>query len=73
MGYTQYLDLARENRSLVLIVLSSGVIYRPFIFSLSLDSSSLLSLSSLYIYGIAVYSIVWPFYDNNIIFNFYFN
>ena len=31
-----------------------------FIFSLSLDSSSLLSLSSLYIYGIAVYSIVRP-------------
>jgi hypothetical protein len=31
-----------------------------FIFPLSLDSSSLLSLSSLYIYGIAVYSIVQP-------------
>jgi hypothetical protein len=60
MGWTQYLDLAREHRSLVLIGLSSGVIYRPFIFSLSLDSSSLLSLSSLYIYGIAVYSIVRP-------------
>jgi hypothetical protein len=43
MGYTQYLDLAREHRSLVLIGLSSGVTYRPFIFSLSLDSSSLLS------------------------------
>jgi hypothetical protein len=30
------------------------------IFLLSLDSSSLLSLSSLYIYGIAVYSIIRP-------------
>ena len=57
MGYTQYLDLAREHRSLVLIGLSSGVTYRPFIFSLSLDSS-LFSLSSLYIYEIAVYNII---------------
>ena len=70
MGCTQYLNLAREHRSLVLIRLSSGVTYRPFIFSLSLDSSSLLSLSSLYIYGIAVYSIIRPPRDNNLYYNY---
>ena len=67
MGCTQYLNLAREHRSLVLIGLSSGVTYRPFIFSLSLDSSSLLNLSSLYIYGIAVYSIVRPPRDKRLL------
>jgi len=39
-----------------------------FIFPLSLDSSSLLSLSSLYIYGIAVYSIIRPLYNIKLLF-----
>jgi hypothetical protein len=50
MGCTQYLDLDSEHRSLGLSQsgLASGARTDPFILPLSLDSSSLLSLSSLY-------------------------
>jgi hypothetical protein len=58
MGYTQCLDLALEHRSLVQIRTSFRGCTNPFIFLLSLDSSSLLSLSSLYISRITIHSIV---------------
>jgi hypothetical protein len=48
MGCAQYLDLALEHRSLVRIGTSFKGRTNPFIFPLSLDSSFLLSLSSLY-------------------------
>jgi hypothetical protein len=48
MGYTQYLNLAPEHRSLGLIETSFRGRTDPFILLLNLDPSSLLSLSSLY-------------------------
>jgi hypothetical protein len=58
MGYTQCLDLAREHRSLVRIRTSFRGRTNPFIFPLTLDSSFLLSLSSLYISRITIHSII---------------
>jgi hypothetical protein len=58
MGCTQCLDLAREHRSPVRIRTSFRGRTNPFIFPLTLDSSFLLSLSSLYISQITIHSIV---------------
>ena len=67
MGCTQYLDLALEHRSLVRIGTSFRGRTKPFIFLLSLDSSLLLSLSSLYnteLLFIVLYSRSMTFINN---------